>query len=303
MPKGAKVTDVPHFLARHSAKMSACLSAFAPTTSKYAFTHRPRTMRRRHVCAAASLPTLPLSTKEQIAQAAEAVSLALVDGKPLQSIEMNLPLIGATDLDDWPGGVAQQYLALAPMVNEVMKTLNSSEENVKQRGIEEGDAVYALTLANDVVVTFPTAEVLGDLRDIEKQTYRLKIIANPQWNTTGGSNIISDFGIGPWKKRAEDFIQQFEVTYYLREQRIQGEIIRTLKVYPHPWQVFALAPNAQNKIVAEPLGTFDERPMYDELKKILESREGSIAAMNWVERAKREATFNAKSLEAPPRQE
>jgi hypothetical protein len=67
--------------------------------------------------------------------------------------------------------------------------------------------------------------------------------------------------------------------------------------------VFALAPNENNKIVAEALGEFDERPLYDQLKKLLESREGSIAAMNWVERAKREATFNAKSLQAPPNQE
>jgi len=277
--------------------------ALAPSATRYEFTTRTRATRRRHTCVVTALPTLPLSTKEQIAQAADAVKLALDDGKSLQSVEMNLPLIGATDLDDWPGGVAQQYLALAPMLNELLKTLNASKENTKQRSIEDGDAIYALTLANDVVVTFPTAEVLNDLRDIEKQKYRLKVIANPQWNTTGGSNIISDFGIGPWKKRAEDFIDKFEVTYYLREQRIQGEIVRTLKVYPHPWQVFALAPDATNKIVAEPLGTFERRPLYDELKKILESREGSIAAMNWVERAKREATFNAKSLEAPSKQE
>lgn len=172
----------------------------------------------------------------------------------------------------------------------------------QQRVIDDADAVAAITLGSDVIVSFPTAEVLDDLRAIEKQAeYRLKIIANPQWNTSGA--IIGDFGIGPWRKRAENFVAKFEPVYYLKEQRIQGEIVRTLKVYPNDWQVFALAPGADNKIVAEPLGTFTKRPLYDELKTLLESREGSVASMNWVERAKREATFNAKSLQQTPQEE
>jgi hypothetical protein len=250
-----------------------------------------------------ALPSLPLNTKEQIEQAAGAIEAALRDGKTTQAIELNLPLIGATDLDDWPGGIRQQYGALAPMVSEVLRLINAGAEGTcQQRVIDDADAVAALTLGSDVVVSFPTAEVLDDLRAIEnKNGFRLKIIANPQWNTKGA--IIGDFGFGPWKRRAEEFVGKFEQTYYLKEQRIQGEIVRTLKVYPNKWQVFALAPNENNKIVAEALGEFDERPLYDQLKKLLESREGSIAAMNWVERAKREATFNAKSLQAPPNQE
>ena len=54
-------------------------------------------------------------------QAAEAVRRAVADGKELVSVEFNLPLIGATDLDDWPGGVRQQYQAIAPMVGELLK--------------------------------------------------------------------------------------------------------------------------------------------------------------------------------------
>lgn len=249
-----------------------------------------------------ALPSLPKDTTEQIEQCAGAIQSALGDGVNTQSIELNLPLIGATDLDDWPGGIRQQYKALAPMVGDVLKLLNKETQEVcQQRVMDDADAVAAITLESDIVVSFPTAEVLDELRSIEKSDRRVKIIANPQWNTQGA--IIGDFGFGPWKKRAEEFVAKFEQVYYLKEQRIQGEIVRTLKVYPNDWQVFALSPDANNNIVAEPLGTFAERPMYDELKKLLESREGSIAAMNWVERAKREATFNAKSLQSPPKQE
>ena len=50
--------------------------------------------------------------------------MALGDGIETQSITLNLPLIGATDLDDWPGGIRQQYGALALMIGEVLKKLN-----------------------------------------------------------------------------------------------------------------------------------------------------------------------------------
>ena len=71
-------------------------------------------------------------------QAAEAVRRAVADGKELVSVEFNLPLIGATDLDDWPGGVRQQYQAIAPMVGELLKSIGTNEKaDVTQRVVEE----------------------------------------------------------------------------------------------------------------------------------------------------------------------
>ena len=106
------------------------------------------------------------------------------------------------------------------MIGEVLKKLNEDASGkCQQRIIDDADAVAAITLESDVIVSFPTAEVLDDLRDIEKQKYRLKIIANPQWNTSGA--IIGDFGFGPWKKRAEDFVGKFSNDMY-------GDILVTL---------------------------------------------------------------------------
>ena len=51
-------------------------------------------------CDATPLSRLPRSPKEQVAQAADAVKKAVADGKELVSVEFNIPLIGATDLDD-----------------------------------------------------------------------------------------------------------------------------------------------------------------------------------------------------------
>ena len=147
-------------------------------------------------------------------------------------------------------------------------------------------------------MTFPTADILGDLRDVAKKDNRLTMIVNAQWSTSG--QLISDFGIGPWKKRNEEFVAQFQQAYWLSEQRIKGETVRILKAYPHPWQVFVVGGTEDGGASIEKLGTFEDKPSYQVLEPLLVSREGSVAAMDWVERAKREAQFNADSLQRPP---
>jgi hypothetical protein len=44
------------------------------------------------------------------------------------------------------------------------------------------------------------------------------VVVNPLWKTQG--QIVSEFGIGPWRKANEDFLATFEPTYALFEQRI-----------------------------------------------------------------------------------
>ena len=51
----------------------------------------------------------------------------------------------------------------------------------------------------------------------------LTLLVNPQW-TSG--NLVSDFGIGPWRRRNEDFVASFEQTYVLKQMRISGDNIR-----------------------------------------------------------------------------
>jgi hypothetical protein len=51
-----------------------------------------------------------------VSQAVTAIEQAWQAGVRRQRLELLLPLIGATDLDDWPGGVRQQFKAAAPLV-------------------------------------------------------------------------------------------------------------------------------------------------------------------------------------------
>ena len=52
----------------------------------------------------------------------------------------------------------------------------------------------------------------------------LTVLVNPQW-TKG--NLVSDFGIGPWRRRNEEFVGSFQQTYVLKQMRISGDNVRS----------------------------------------------------------------------------
>lgn len=190
------------------------------------------------------------------------------------------------------------------MAGELLKGIGSDDKaDIKQRVVDDGDAVAVLTTQGAKAMVFPTAETLPDLKSLvsEKKAGESIAIVNNQIKTNNdGSNLISDLGIGPWKRKNEEFLAQFELVYWLSEQRIQGETIRLLKAWPHPWQLFVLTDMNAENTDPECIKTFKEKPSYKELESLLMSREGSVAAMSIYERIQREAQFNASSVSKPP---
>merc|ERR1711988_697784 len=112
---------------------------------------------------------------------------------------------------------------------------------------DDGDAVVMFQSKCEkpfFAVTLPTADVLGELKDLDKKlgAKGVLLIVNPQWSTEG--QVISDLGFGPWKKANEEFIASFDLTYVQRQLRIKGQQVQLLKSYPCPeWQVFAVSPD------------------------------------------------------------
>lgn len=70
---------------------------------------------------------IPRNAEETAQKARAAVQRAWKDGVHRQRVELLLPLIGATDLDDWPGGVRQQFKAVLPMIESMLAGLKSVE--------------------------------------------------------------------------------------------------------------------------------------------------------------------------------
>lgn len=54
----------------------------------------------------------------------------------------------------------------------------------------------------------------------------LALMINPQWQ---GGNLVNDFGVGPWRRRSEDFVASFQEVYILKQMRISGDNVRSVQ--------------------------------------------------------------------------
>jgi hypothetical protein len=178
------------------------------------------------------------------------------DGIKRHSIQMLLPIIGATELDDWPGGARQMMEAASPLVMDILKlqpvSKKSEEENDGQRQttsmnilesvIDQADGVRALfAQANDAKddccsILLPSGDTVMKLKEIDAQVgeKRNMILVNSQWRRK------TDFGMAFFGGREEKihFVEQFVPTFHCSNSMIEGEIVRILRTYPGPWRVF-----------------------------------------------------------------
>lgn len=80
------------------------------------------------------------------------------------------------------------------------------------------------TVINDpqevVAVVFPVAENLRDIESLVSQLPETQpfVIVNPQWRDEG--QIVSDFGFGSARQRAEAFLETFKLGYWHSESRV-----------------------------------------------------------------------------------
>ncbi|CAK9207812.1 unnamed protein product [Sphagnum jensenii] len=239
--------------------------------------------------------SLPGTVEESIDQARQACREAIKDGKTRLQLELLLPLIGATDLDDWPGGIQQQYKAAAPLVSSLLTGLLEDDVFKKEDGgcrkyiIDSSDAVGGWESDKVAVVLFPTPETLESIEALAAIESRPLLLVNSQWQP---GQVISDFGFGARRKTREDFVNSFEMVYFLKRMRMLGEDVRILRRYPGNWQVFVGGPTGSNVCVASET----QQLSYKQLETVLKSREGSKAGQGWLDRLLGEFKFNQESL-------
>uniref|UniRef100_A0A7S0RMB0 DUF1995 domain-containing protein n=1 Tax=Chlamydomonas leiostraca TaxID=1034604 RepID=A0A7S0RMB0_9CHLO len=255
--------------------------------------------------------SVPTQAEAQCAQAAQAIEAAFRAGIKRQRVELLLPLIGATDLDDWPGGVRQQFKAVSPLVEQILRAVKQGEGLQGPMSAEiwdDGDAVACWRSDKMACVVFPTASTLDRLRKLAEgpDAPSLVIIVNPQWEAGGWSkgNPLSDFGIGPWRAAKEAFVATFEPTYWLRQQRVYGDVVRVLRGYPHAWQVHvdvARAPGTRANLApaSECIAVTPALPSYAEIEATLRARPSSSINKSVSQRLQEEWEFNRKSLDGP----
>ncbi|GMH34312.1 hypothetical protein BSKO_02146 [Bryopsis sp. KO-2023] len=253
-------------------------------------THSPRCTSQESAQSSVAYP-IPQSPEETVSQAFKASKKAWQDGISKQKVELLLPLIGATDLDDWPGGIRQQFKAAAPMVEELLRNLKMNEGlygRLEAEIIEQGDACASWSSPNLTAILFPTAEAIQKVQP-KFEGRSLGLLINPQWM---GGQVISDFGFGNKKKNAEKFLEPFQWTYSLKQYRVQGYDLRVLRCYPGDWQVHIASEDGTIECVAkEP-----EAPSYKRLEEIVRENGGTDG---WLARIEKELKFNADSMKSP----
>jgi hypothetical protein len=211
---------------------------------------------------------LPTSVDDQVRQAAASLKRANEDGKHRHSIRLLLPIIGATDLDDWPGGARQMMEAANPLVEQIVRSMNGDNSGAGASVIQTdnvmldpADGVYAIMVQaaaardDSGTVLLPSADNLAAVKDLEKQVgpQRNLLLVNSQWKRRSdfGGNSLSFFGGGGKAAADEDvaFVDRFAPTFSLTNFICDGDSIRVLRSYPGPWRVFMRTEDADTGMV------------------------------------------------------
>ena len=234
---------------------------------------------------------VPRGPGETAEQALAAVEAALADGVALQKIEMLLPVDAArSDLDDWPGGIQQQFSVAVPMVERVLlgcKRKEGFEGRLDAEILDQGDAVGAWTSPSISAVLFPTgARRIIDWIDAKVNgPSRLVLLVNPQWR---GGQVISDFGLGAQKAKGEELVGRFEQVYLLKSYRILGKIFYLLRSYPGNFEVYVAEEGEFKRIYESP-----EEPTF---KMIEEQAIAACGNVSLLDRISGEWSFNLNSM-------
>ena len=230
---------------------------------------------------------LPLTAREMVVQTANSVQEAESLGRRLQVVEWLLP-VNQRKVD---------FLTTDPTVVEPTSTFDEfrvasalasvllegpEEREIRSSRLDDGiDSEPVGLLQTDdnqyMAVVFPTADVIDEIRELaEAYSGSTIILVNPQWTMQG--NIVSDFGFGVRRKRAEKFLSKFESTYTLVERRIGNNIgpnfvngvrgvVRLLKTPNVLWQIHIMSNNIG--LLRQPSVLRRAYPSYEDLRKLL----------------------------------
>ncbi|CAI5518194.1 unnamed protein product, partial [Closterium sp. Naga37s-1] len=178
--------------------------------------------------------SVPDSVDESVQQARAAVRRAREAGHQRLMLDLLLPLIGPSLLDDWPGGIQQQLQAAIPLVESLLTGLVDGGELYTRRVIDEDEAVVAWESKTVALVLFPTAERLPAVMElVNSEPERTLLLMNPQWQP---GQVVSDFGFGSKRKQAEEFLGTFLTAYSLKRNRIRSYDVTLIKCFPGDWQ-------------------------------------------------------------------
>lgn len=281
-----------------------------------------------------SPPRFPSSVEDQIRLATDSILAAEANGITRHNIRLLLPLIGATELDDWPGGLPQQRDAASPLINDILRQVERKRDGSSSLNIQESllpgdnDGVRVVISQSSIdpkndacAILLPTAEVVDQIQKLDTQVgpKRNLLLVNPQYRR------VSDFGNalqGFFSKRSNNmqinYVEDtFHPTFVCTSFMVEGEQIRIFRSYPGPWRVYKLQMGTDsssiswNQIGTKQVKTITSKsqdskneggllfaygqPSYNEIESMITSQDGYVPK-SLSERAANAFTFIKDTL-------
>lgn len=206
----------------------------------------------------------PVSIGAMMAEVAESVQMARASGLRGVFVEIPLPVTGGTELDDWPGGIAQKYNALVPMLEETMKRLDFSSSSIRARrfigecGEEDSVGFWSDASGSLQMCCFPTVDSIPSLAQaMETSPNSTLVIVN------------QNFFINPLSSgEAKRFARSLETVYRMETlscKGVGGISVRGLlyRKFPGDWMLARRLEAGEYEVVAA-LPNMPERRAVDE---------------------------------------
>ena len=252
--------------------------------------------------AVADLRPLPQTCAEQVTQAASVIRAASTSHRR-QRIQLLLPInqrkneFTSVEPDDYGMNDADVYKAAMETASAMIRAVDPDRGEMSATRVDDdNDPVGVLQNAKGSVraLVIPNAQNLQNLRDLaalgDANGTQITLLVNPQWNEAG--QVVSDFGLGPWRRKAMDFLQTFESTYSLTEYRVGaaatrdparggdymgvGGVARVLKTHDGTWQTFAMGADGSSECVradaTEPTYEYLEKDVFTKFEYSLAGR-------------------------------
>ncbi|CAM9378836.1 unnamed protein product [Chrysoparadoxa australica] len=202
-------------------------------------------------------------------------------------------------MDEWPGGVVQQYGTAGPLVEEMLMELPAAQGIVEgeeaktelgkvvEQVLDSADAVGMFQLqcarARDdaTALLFPNTDSLDIIKQIVDASgaNRLVALVNPQFK---GPQDFGFFG----RAAAEKQLGEFETSYELSSLLIYGYTLRLLKCYPSDWTLF-LVDETGETAMREVIGNWPSRPTFEQMQDTLFAIKGKPSPADRIQTSAR----------------
>eukprot|EP00274_Cyanoptyche_gloeocystis_P004510 CAMPEP_0196653728 /NCGR_PEP_ID=MMETSP1086-20130531/3376_1 /TAXON_ID=77921 /ORGANISM="Cyanoptyche gloeocystis , Strain SAG4.97" /LENGTH=320 /DNA_ID=CAMNT_0041985069 /DNA_START=86 /DNA_END=1048 /DNA_ORIENTATION=- len=207
---------------------------------------------------------MPCSLSETIDAARKSVKAAIASGASRVSMEIPLPLIGKSDLDDWPGGISQQYIAAKPVIKEFLSGFPSGTGHVPNSLLDIPDSVAVWKTNELILIVFPSSDCLKKVRGVVEEAASVPVVLlNVQWRR-------EDFGWGKAKEEAVSFVDSFALVYSFKPVQVKTGITSKVQAaiqysFGNRWEVFRVDDDGRGECVASDL---PERPTMQALVRL-----------------------------------